>query len=140
MRRSLGVLDDIRIASPCPVAWERMAGDDRVRHCPQCDQPVYDLSALTAAEAEALVLGDRRACVRVYRRADGAVITRDCPARQAIRVRRLGRRAMLAVASWLGFSLLAGCREEPQCSQGKPFIPRATERQGAADRDDPGEH
>jgi hypothetical protein len=76
----LPLLDDLHIASPCPASWDDMEGDDRARHCGLCDQTVYDLSGLTAAQARALL---RRkgggVCVRLFRRADGTVLTADCP-------------------------------------------------------------
>jgi hypothetical protein len=58
-----------------------MAGDDRVRFCRQCWLYVYNLSEMSRQEAEALVREKerRRVCVRFYRRADGTIITRDCP-------------------------------------------------------------
>lgn len=73
-------LDDLRIARPCPASWSAMAGDARVRHCHLCRLKVYNLSAMTEAEALRLVAGaEGRRCVRFYRRADGTVLTRDCP-------------------------------------------------------------
>jgi hypothetical protein len=57
-----------------------MAGDDHARHCPECDRFVYNLSALSAAGALALIRekeGDL--CARFFRRADGTVLTADCP-------------------------------------------------------------
>jgi hypothetical protein len=73
-------LDVLHVASPCPVSWDAMPGDGRVRFCPQCRQHVYNLSAMNRAEAETL-LAERegRVCVRFYRRADGTVLTSDCP-------------------------------------------------------------
>ncbi len=78
---SLDVLDQARIASPCPMRWEAMSGDDRVRHCAQCDLNVYNVESLTRAEAIALVSAAEggRVCVRLHRRADGTILTRDCP-------------------------------------------------------------
>ena len=73
-------LDQIEIASPCSVPWESMRGTDFVRHCEQCRLNVYDLSALTRTEAEALVLNtEEQRCIRFFRRHDGTVLTRDCP-------------------------------------------------------------
>jgi hypothetical protein len=73
-------LDRIRIASPCPVSWERMTGDDRVRFCDECKLQVYNIGEMTRAETEALIAKtEGRLCARIYRRADGTVITRDCP-------------------------------------------------------------
>ncbi len=73
-------LEDIRIASPCPADWDAMYGDERKRFCGECELNVYNLSGMTREEAEALVMNaGGRLCVRMYRRADGTVITSDCP-------------------------------------------------------------
>lgn len=72
-------LDQVEIAIPCQVPWDSMRGDDRVRHCGQCKQNVYNVSELTRAEALRLVSG--RACLRIYRRPDNTVVTLDCRAR-----------------------------------------------------------
>lgn len=71
---------EIRVASPCSASWDAMDGDDRARFCVHCTKNVYDLSAMSRAEAEALVRGkEGRLCVRFYRRADGTVLTDNCP-------------------------------------------------------------
>jgi hypothetical protein len=73
-------LDQIRVASPCPVGWESMTGDDRVRFCNLCQLKVYNFAELTRGEADALMrTTEGRICGRLYRRTDGTVITRDCP-------------------------------------------------------------
>lgn len=73
-------LDNIRIASPCSSDWDEMYGDERKRFCGECKLNVYNLSGMTKDEAEALVMNaEGRLCVRFYRRADGSVITEDCP-------------------------------------------------------------
>ncbi len=73
-------LDAISVASPCPVAWDDMNGDGRVRFCSKCEQRVYNLSEMTRKQAEALVRqAEGRLCVRYYRRPDGTVMTKDCP-------------------------------------------------------------
>jgi hypothetical protein len=57
-----------------------MTGDDRIRHCAECQLNVYNLSDMTRAEAEELIARrEGRLCVRFFRRADGTIITRDCP-------------------------------------------------------------
>ena len=94
--RALPLLDRIRVASPCHEPWASMQGDDHVRHCDRCDRHVYDLSSLSRLEAERLVTErEGGVCVRFYRRADGTVLTADCP----VGVRRRRR--------WLAFSALA---------------------------------
>jgi hypothetical protein len=83
-------LDDIRVASPCAADWNRMAGDDRARFCASCRKNVYNLSAMTREEAERLILEkEGRLCVRYFRRADGTILTRDCPVGLARLRRRL---------------------------------------------------
>jgi hypothetical protein len=79
-RRSAFRIADVRVASPCRERWADMAGDERVRVCNGCERPVFNLSEMTRAEAEA-VLATRgvKPCVRFYRRADGTVMTADCP-------------------------------------------------------------
>jgi Carboxypeptidase regulatory-like domain len=73
-------LDNIRVASPCLASWEKMTGDDRVRYCQECKLDVYNLSDMNRAEAEHLISSrEGRLCVRFYRRADGTILTRDCP-------------------------------------------------------------
>ena len=85
-------LKHLRIASPCPASWESMKGDDRVRFCELCKLNVYDFAQLTRREVDALVANSEgRLCGRLYRRADGTIITKDCPVGlQAIR-RRVAR-------------------------------------------------
>ena len=81
------MLDDIRIASPCTVGWDGMTGSDRVRNCGLCKLNVYNISEMSRDEATALIReSEGRLCVRLFRRQDGTVVTRDCTARfQAIR-------------------------------------------------------
>lgn len=73
-------LNRIKIASPCSADWNEMMGDQRKRYCGDCKLNVYNLSEMTQTEAENFVLeAEGRVCVRFYRRADGTVLTRDCP-------------------------------------------------------------
>jgi cytochrome c-type biogenesis protein CcmE len=92
--RKLPVLTAPRIPSPCDVPWTEMKGDDKVRLCAHCAKYVYNLSALTRDEAESLLTREPRLCVRFYQRADGTVLTSDCPigARKR-RIRRVKRAA-----------------------------------------------
>lgn len=97
-------LDRIDVASPCPVSWDSMTGDQRKRFCDQCQEHVYDLSGMTRDQAEDLVRRGRTesVCVRFYRRADGTVLTADCPSS----VRR-GRTRLPLVRSAIAASLSA---------------------------------
>jgi len=79
-RVELPLLQQVRVASPCKERWDGMAGDERVRFCDRCEKNVYDLSALTASQAEALLRERGESmCVRFFRRSDGTVLTSDCP-------------------------------------------------------------
>jgi hypothetical protein len=74
-------LANIGIASPCPAEWAKMIGDERVRLCSECNLNVYNLSAMNQKEVERLLAANQgqRLCTRFYRRADGTVLTQDCP-------------------------------------------------------------
>ena len=73
-------LNRLQIASPCPASWAEMRGDERARFCATCEKHVYDFSKMTAAEGMALIREkEGQVCARLWRRADGTVITADCP-------------------------------------------------------------
>ena len=94
-------LKNIKIASPCSSDWSEMYGDERKRFCGECKLNVYNLSGMTKDEAEALVMNaEGRLCVRFYRRADGSVITADCPVGWA-KVKQRTKIYATAVASLL---------------------------------------
>ena len=97
-------LDQVRIASPCSARWDDMVGDDQVRFCGHCEKNVYNLSAMTREQAEAL-LREREGdvCARLYRRSDGTVITADCP----VGARKKRVRRIAAVAAGTGLFAMA---------------------------------
>ncbi len=109
MDQSLPILDDLRIASPCQANWDAMTGNDRHRSCGICDKEVYDLSAMTTAEALALVAGaGPMPCVRYYQRTDGTILTTDCPVGlRAVHRRRTRRFAELGMAGLTLISAVA---------------------------------
>lgn len=83
-------LEQIKVASPCHADWDEMTGTGQVRFCQGCRKNVYNLSEMIRAEAEALVEEkEGRLCVRFYTRADGTMLTQDCPVGlRAVRYRR----------------------------------------------------
>lgn len=129
----LGLLDTVRIASACRVRWEHMApvGDGQTtRHCGRCNLHVHNLSAMTRDEAELFLesrTGGDRTCAGFFRRADGTILTRDCPvgarAARAAAVRTAGRVAAAVVLVTLG--VVAGRsrpgRERPSIAVAAPF-------------------
>src|SRR5258706_15038909 len=106
-------VNSLRVASPCSVGWEMMTGDERARHCQLCSINVYNVSALSAAEVESLVLKrEGRLCIRMYRRADGTVLTKDCPVGLRAIQKRAARFAGATLATILGlFSVSFGQKE-----------------------------
>jgi len=107
MNAQLSVLDQLRVASPCQVSWDEMQGDDRRRFCSHCRLNVYNLSEMSRDEAEAFVQkSEGRTCVRFFQRADGTMITRDCPVGLRAVRQRLVR--MLAGAGMILTGLLLG--------------------------------
>jgi len=106
-------LSFVRIAAPCRADWERMRGNERMRFCEQCSLNVYNLSNMSRQEAEALIVGAQgRLCVRYYRRADGTILTGNCPVGlQALKRRasKFSRAAISTVLSFFaGIGVLAG--------------------------------
>jgi len=74
-----------------------MFGNERKRFCGDCKLNVYNLSGMTRKEAESLLeQSEGRLCVRYYRRADGTILTKDCPVGWA-RVKR--RASLIATAA-----------------------------------------
>jgi hypothetical protein len=113
MKREVKLLPQVHIASPCPAAWEEMRGDDRSRFCGECKLNVYNLSDMSADEAEAFLTdATGRVCVRYYRRADGTVMTRDCPRGLAAARKRFARVLTTATVLVLavGFAVADGIR------------------------------
>lgn len=107
MSKFTNSLDNVSVASPCSQDWNTMIGNERKRYCGDCKLNVYNLSGMTRGEAENLIMNaEGRLCVRFYRRADGSVLTKDCPVGwQAIK-RRVSRTA--AAFASLFFGLLGG--------------------------------
>ena len=98
-------LDELRVAAPCKVPWDSMKGDDRARDCAKCEKTVYNISSMTRAEAEDFLAARGAAtCVRFFRRADGTILTADCP----VGVKRRRRKLVLAAGALAGAAGAAG--------------------------------
>jgi len=93
-----------------------MPGTDQVRHCGQCNKNVYNLSAMTRGQAEALLREtEGRICARLYRRADGTVLTENCPVGLRAIGRRISRVAGAAMSAMATLSSAAAAQF--------PFLP-----------------
>jgi hypothetical protein len=114
----LPMLESVRVASPCNASWDEMLGDDRVRFCTSCEKNVFNLSAMPRDEAERL-LAERlngELCVRFYQRADGTVMTQDCP----VGVTKKRRKLAVLAAAGAGAMALAATSTIFTRTMGKP--------------------
>ena len=113
---------NLRISSPCPESWEKMAGNDRIRYCGRCNLNVYNLAVMSREEVEGLVKKTNgQLCGRLYMRGDRTATLRDC---NGVRRHRWVRRAVavavllvLAAVSWMLRRI-----EEPSRSIHPPLI------------------
>lgn len=104
------LINQIRIASPCPARWDEMTGDERARFCSHCHKHVYNLSALTTSQAAALVREkEGNLCARFFQRSDGTMLTADCPV-GIRRIREAIERRFTAVVATIALLLFgSGC-------------------------------
>jgi len=118
-------IDRLRVATPCPMSWDQMTGDNRVRFCDQCQLNVYNIAELSRIETEALIAStEGRLCARLFRRADGTVITKDCPVGLRALRRRVAKRTAAIFAAIVGLSSAAFGQESS--SQDKSAEPVQT--------------
>jgi hypothetical protein len=120
---SMSLLDSIRIAEPCTEAWSAMTGDERARHCGKCDKTVFDLSQLTRAEAEALLIEKgANMCGRYFQRTDGTIVLADCLVRR--KRRRVVTASVVAAAVLSGAAAVAmHDRDEEPAALGAVELP-----------------
>jgi len=108
---SLPMLSRVQIAAPCHARWEDMTGDERSRHCAECNLKVHNVAGLSESEAEALLRAAfdddgtqrERLCMRIYRRADGTILTAQCPVGLGV-LRARARRTAVRVAAAVGLT------------------------------------
>jgi hypothetical protein len=106
-----------------------MLGNQRSRFCGECKLNVYNLSGMSQREAENLLLNSEgRLCVRFYKRADGTILTKDCPVGwQAIK-QRVSKTAtafaslVFAALSGIGLTNYFATTNEPQVMGAMPPI------------------
>ncbi len=106
------------IAAPCDVPWDSMEGDERTRFCGQCKLNVYNVSQMSSKEvAEVFRKSQGNACLQLFRRKDGTILTENCPVglrRIRDRLKTLKRTAAIALV-WLGAASTAQA-QMPQTS------------------------
>ncbi len=116
------MLDQIKIAAPCPASWSSMEGDDKVRYCGLCKLNVYNISDMSRSEAEAFIArSEGRTCIRMFQRVDGKVLTRNCPVGVAALYRKVARAAILTVVFVLsGFGVAMASLRGKSSDTGAP--------------------
>lgn len=126
MNSTPSILDTIRIASPCTADWTAMVGDDRSRFCESCQKHVYNVAAMSADAATALIRErEGQLCARLFRRADGTVLTGDCP----VGARAFWRRAK---------QLVVACAAAGLIGAGSLLLPNVLEARSSAASSNPG--
>lgn len=105
-----------------------MQGDDRVRHCAQCNLDVYNFAAMSDLEVERLIANhEGRLCARMFRRSDGTVLTQNCPVGFRAQVRKVSRIAGAALSAAISVAF-ASAQEplthhlSPQAQQAKSVL------------------
>ena len=122
----------LSVIAPCSQDWGEMAGDDRARFCKECDLTVHDLSAMSEADARALLAGPaERVCVRFGVRRDGTVVTRSPVRWLGASLGALGI-AVAAVAFWAGVTFL----QRPWRALARKLIASPAPLQWPASKDD----
>jgi hypothetical protein len=113
-----------------------MQGDERMRFCRHCAKNVYNFSAMTAAEAALLIREkEGKLCGRFYQRADGTMLTADCPVGAARYWRQVKTLAGAAVATLvMTFGSISLARQTEEESQALERSRLARFREEAVDR------
>lgn len=125
-------LKNLRVAAPCEVSWDGMAGDERVRHCALCSLNVYNFAEMTGDEVRALLARtEGRVCGRLYRRADGTMLTRDCPSGLRALRQRMSRLATAFIAALFSVTAFASDMRISKGSKVKFEIEQAATAQQA---------
>jgi hypothetical protein len=96
-------VNKLRVAKPCHVGWENMSGNEKVRFCNACELNVYNITEMTSVEINSLIQrSGGKLCGRFYKRADGTILTKDCPVGFRKYQKRVARFAGATLATILG--------------------------------------
>jgi hypothetical protein len=90
-----------------------MTGDERIRHCNSCQLNIYNIAEMTESEVKNLIFNyEGRLCIRLYKRADGTVLTKivRSVSRLSKRISRFAGAALTAI--WGLFSISFGQKED----------------------------
>jgi len=140
MAKKLSKLDSIRIPQPCSTEWEQMTGDDRTRFCNECNKHVYDLSAMTRRQAEAIIEASRgKLCGRVTRQEDGTTVVKDdfiLPTAGLHHIRRASPIASAVVSAMMAVSpVMAAQTSAPAKQSTSVLLQQGQKKPGAQPHD-----
>ena len=134
---------DLRIDSPCSADWSTMTREGQKRFCDACKKHVHDLSAMTPAEARAVLDAPRakELCVRYLYDDQGNILFRPSydlvPPGMLARVRRFVTTAGVVVAPLsLNACMGAAMPPEPAAVPTASATPVATVDPDAGPNDD----
>ncbi len=96
------IITELQIESPCMEEWNKMSGDDSIRHCSKCRFNVYNFAEMTEEEINEILKTKERLCVRLYLRPDGTYMTKDCRAKLSKKKKKM----YIAMIAVFPFSLL----------------------------------
>lgn len=114
---------ELSVAKPCHMSWETMSGDERVRLCNVCDMNIYNISEMSSAEITTLIeTREGRLCGRIVKRADGTVMTKDCPPGLRGYRKRISRFAGATLATILGLFSLGFSQDTPKCERSEEKV------------------
>lgn len=119
----------LHIEEPCHQDWAQMRGDERRRFCEQCDKHVHNLSAMTKAQAQALLARDPELCV-IYQYDEHEELVFE-PEPTRVQLQLQGARKLLATAALAVPMLLAACDEPPSQALPVATSPITIEESGA---------
>jgi len=108
------LFSQILIDTPCRESWDAMTGDEGTRYCSRCNKNVHNLKDMTESEVFRLLNKSDPVCIRLFRRPDGTILTKECGV--GFR-RRWSTRAVLAGALFAvvgPFGLKRTVAEEPE--------------------------
>ena len=119
-RNRIYSLDIVTIPAPCPMQWEEMEGDATLaRSCSQCHKQIFNLSAMSRADAEALLARSEHPCITYLRGGDGKILTTE-PSGFWSRLSRSVRRVAAFIALRLRGGWMPGYQDGfAACGDGK---------------------
>lgn len=126
---------ELKISAPCPMKWENLAGNERIRHCARCNLNVYNLAVMSQDEVARIVsTTEGRLCGRLYLRGDRTATLRDCAEGRSGIVKRRLRNVAIGIVAAL-FALVCRKMAGPDLSGLPKWARNALGWVGVEDRD-----